>query len=295
MKIKTVFGYAICVMTLFSSSAPARSIPAIISAEWLAQNIDNSKLVVIDIRNEALFNESHIPGAARAPFSSWIVRNGQLLLELPPDKAICDLLGNLGITKESIIVVVNKTDTDWDRADATRVAWTCIAAGIRNTSVLDGGYNRWLHLGKPTTKEIVARTPTQYNGAIDRSTLTTKAEVLEKIGQSIILDARTPEDYFGVANDGGHIRSALNLPAPWAFAVSGSFRDDSVLKAMAAGVIGEKTGTDINIYCGVGGFASTWWFILSEVLGYADVKIYDGSFQEWSADPNAPVTSFSWK
>lgn len=275
-------------------SSFARTIPAIVSPEWLQQNLTNSKLVIVDIRSSELFYKSHIPGAIRAPFSSWIRQDESRMLELPSDTEMHDLLGNLGITPESLVVVVNKTDTDWNRADATRVAWTCIVSGVRNVSVLDGGYNHWLNQGKPVTVDFSPPVAVTYHGVTDRSSLISKAEVMKKIGHSLLLDARVPEDYFGIAADKGHIQSAVNLPAPWVFAPGGTFREPGELKAMASGVLGPDIRKEIIVYCEVGGFASTWWFLLSEVLGYSNVRLYDGSFQEWSADPKAPITMFAW-
>jgi thiosulfate/3-mercaptopyruvate sulfurtransferase len=294
MNKATVLTLVIFTLLLSIPYSAARNLPAIVSADWLEQNSTNSKLVIVDIRNRESFEKSHIPGAVLAPFSSWIRNDGNAILELPPEKIIHDLLGNLGIGRESLVVVVNKTDTDWNRADATRVAWTCIVSGVSNASVLDGGYNRWLKLGKPVTADITLPDARTYNGISDQSSLITKSEVMRKIGHSIILDARLPEDYFGVSTGKGHIKSAVNLPAPWAYNTDGTFRNQSDLKAMASGTAGPDTKREIILYCEVGGFASTWWFILSEVLDYPNVRLYDGSFQEWERDPEAPISIFRW-
>jgi thiosulfate/3-mercaptopyruvate sulfurtransferase len=63
---------------------------------------------------------------------------------------------------------------------------------------------------------------------------------------------------------------------------------------MASGVIGSAKSKEIILYCGVGGFASTWWFLLARVLGYDNVKVYDGSFEEWEKDPSAPLSIYTW-
>jgi len=63
---------------------------------------------------------------------------------------------------------------------------------------------------------------------------------------------------------------------------------------MALGIVGRDKSREIIIYCGVGGYSSTWWFVLTELLGYTDVKIYDGSAQEWTRDPEAPVVKYRW-
>jgi thiosulfate/3-mercaptopyruvate sulfurtransferase len=64
---------------------------------------------------------------------------------------------------------------------------------------------------------------------------------------------------------------------------------------MASGVIGQPKANEIIVYCGVGGYASSWWFVLTQVLEYDKVRIFDGSIQEWSKDPKAPMTKYSWR
>jgi len=288
-----IAGFMLLSFIFISFSAIARSIPPIVSVEWLSQNLNAPNLVIVDIRSFELFKMSHIPGAIHIPFSDWVRQDEQRMLELPETQTLRELLGILGITADSTIVVVNKTDTDWNRADATRVAWSCIVSGIQNVSVLDGGYNRWLNRKLPVTVDIVPSVTIHYDGVID-PTVTIKTTVMDTIGKSAIIDARLPEDYFGLTKEKGHIKSALNLPAPWAYNTDGTFRDEADLKAMASGLISRDLQNEIIVYCEVGGFASTWWFILSEVLGYKNVKLYDGSFQEWSQDPDAPTTKFRW-
>jgi thiosulfate/3-mercaptopyruvate sulfurtransferase len=117
---------------------------------------------------------------------------------------------------------------------------------------------------------------------------------LSKLGKSILLDNRKPEDYFGKTAKPGHIKSAVNLPTPWIFADDGAFVKEEDLQAMAAGVLGAKRRKEIIVYCGVGGFSSTWWFLLTQILGYPNVKLYDGSMEEWMKDSRAPVSTYTW-
>lgn len=281
-------------LTLFPRPAVCRDLPAFLSCEWLAANLEYPSLIVLDIRNVDLYKNGHIPGAVNSPFAEWITQKNDLLLELPSNEAIRDLLGKLGISVDSLVVVVNKTDTEWNRADATRVAWTCISAGIRNTSVLDGGFNRWLKLHKPIATDVALPSPGTFDRPLDRSFVIGKEELKRKLRSSLIVDARTPEDYFGITDEGGHIPGARNLPAPWIYGDDGTLRSTDQLKAIAGGVVGEPSTKEIIVYCQVGGFASTVWFLFSEVLGYRDVRVYDGSFQQWLLDPQAPITKFRW-
>lgn len=291
--MKKLFLALVC-LALFPRVLMCRDLPAFVRCEWLAAKLDNPRLVVLDIRPSDLYRQSHIPGALNAPFNEWVTQQDGLLLELPSDAALQDLLGQLGISVDSLLVVVNKTDSEWNRADATRVAWTCISAGIRNTSVLDGGFNRWLKLRNPVTADAAVARPRLFKTPIDRSSVIQKEELIRKIQTSLIVDARTPEDYFGITEGGGHIPGARNLPAPWIYGADGTLRGDAELIAMARGLLGEPNTQEIVVYCQVGGFASTAWFLFSQVLGYQNVRVYDGSFQQWVQDPKSPVAKFQW-
>lgn len=277
------------------SSASARDIPAFVSVEWLSQNLESPNLFILDIRNKDSYQQGHIPGSLNAPFSSWVAQRDEILLELPSGKALKELLGGLGLSRDALVVIVNKTDTDWNRADATRVAWTCILAGIHNASVLDGGFNRWLRMGLPSSAETVPARNDTFDSPLDTSCLIRKEELMGSTDQYTIIDGRIPEEYFGITPGYGHIPGAHNLPVPWLFNSDGTLRQVSELKAMASSVVGSTKDKPVVVYCQVGGFASALWFILTEELGYQNVRIFDGSYQEWSQDPEAPITSFCWE
>jgi thiosulfate/3-mercaptopyruvate sulfurtransferase len=274
--------------------AVARDVPAIVSTDWLSQNMGNTKPSILDIRTAALYGKGHIPGSINIPFSLWAISTDGLLLELPSDAALRDLLQKSGIDNSSIVVIVNKNDTDFNRADATRVAWTCMVAGIKNVAVLDGGINKWIKDKKAISTEDVAAQPALKTTAINRSLAASKNYVLGRIGKSVLLDARTVEDYFGITSKPGHIKSAVSLPVHWVFSDDGTYQKTEELRSMAAGVLGSDISKEVIVYCGVGGFASTWWFVLTQMLGYQDVKLYDGSMEEWTKDPQAPVSTYSW-
>jgi thiosulfate/3-mercaptopyruvate sulfurtransferase len=132
------------------------------------------------------------------------------------------------------------------------------------------------------------------------SALATKKYVLGKIGKSILVDNRSPDLFFGMiteswASKPGHIESAVNLPTPWIFQQDGLLRSQGELESMANGVIGRNKTKEIIAYCGVGAYASVWSYILTELLGYKDVKVYDGSMQEWVLDPVGPIAVYKWR
>ncbi len=294
------FSYLLLLIALsIPCISSARDIPPFVSSGWLNQNLAIPGLVVIDIRGEANYKKGHIPNAANAPVDSWAVNRNNLLRELPAESDLLGLMGSLGIKTDSKIVVVGKGVSDFDRADAIRVAWTILIAGIKNVSVLDGGFPRWVEEKKPITGEPPTLRSGKYEGKVNMSAVVSKKYVLNKIGKSILVDNRTPEVFFGMttelwASKPGHIKSAVNLPAPWIFQQNGLLRSQSELEGMAFGVIGSNKAKEIIAYCGAGPYSSVWSYILTELLGYKDVKVYDGSMQEWVMDPAGPIVIYKW-
>jgi thiosulfate/3-mercaptopyruvate sulfurtransferase len=273
-----------------------REIAPIVSTDWLAQNLSNSKLILLDIRSAEQYKKGHIPGALSAPLSMWAPDANGLTLELPPEQSLRDLIGKLGISRDgsSAIVVIGRTETDFGRADPTRVAWTCMVAGLKNVAVLDGGYTKWARENKVKSTDAVVPKPVIFSGALNPSLVASKSYVSGKIGKSIIVDCRVPEEYFGITAKPGHIKGAVNLPTPWIFTSEGIFKSEEDLRAMASGVLGSNTSKEVILYCGVGGYSATWWYVLTQVFGYTNVRVYDGSMEEWLKAPNAPVTTYSW-
>ena len=200
------------------------------------------------------------------------------------------------------MVLVNKVDTDFDRSHLPRVAWTLIYGGVRNVAILDGGFNKWISEDRSVSGKIFASPAVAYTGALQERISVSKPYVERCLADSqntTIVDSRAPGDFFGVtpmmmSSKSGHIPGAVCLPAEWAFTTEGKFKKLEELGAMARGVAGNNRQKQIIVYCGVGGYAATWWFIFSEMLGYQDVRVYDGSIQEWIMDPKAPLIRYQW-
>jgi thiosulfate/3-mercaptopyruvate sulfurtransferase len=279
-----------------------RGIDPLVSTEWLAGHLNEPDLVVVDIRNADEYSRGHVPQSVNVSTDRWWVTRNRLLLELPAPDALRDLIDRAGIGADSKVVLVNKIDTDFDRSHLPRVAWTLIYAGVKRVSILDGGFNKWMSEGRPVSTDIFTPRETAYAGAIQDRILVSKQSVercLSDLKNTTIVDSRAPGDFFGVSpmmspSRSGRIPGAKCLPAEWAFTAEGSFRNFEELEAMAKGIAGSNREKRIIVYCGVGGYAATWWYIFSEMLGYRNVQVYDGSIQEWIMDPKAPMVRYQW-
>jgi thiosulfate/3-mercaptopyruvate sulfurtransferase len=291
-------------LTVGAYAGDRRGIDPIVSTDWLSAN--SAEVVILDIRSPADYAAGHIPTSINEPFvtafdpckgpsSNWIIGSQDCLwLQLPEKEDLFKTIGNVGITKDSLVVIVTAPNPGeppyYGLANATRAADTLIYAGVKNVAILDGGYPKWVADRKPTSKDVPKVSPIAYNNKVNKEMFVSIEYVRKQIGKALIIDARDAEVYFGAAIEPfapkeGHIPHARSLPTPWMWKLNPdgtyAYRDKKTLGAMAAGVIGKHRHKEIIVYCGVGGYASSWWFVLAEVLGYKNVRIFDGSAQEW--------------
>jgi len=281
-----------------------RTLDPIVSTDWLESQLQSEGLVVLDIRWAEQYEAGHIPGAISVPFglvSAW-ADSGDLILELPATEGLLKTIGDCGMTADSRVVVVGPLPEPgvppYPLADSVRVAATLIYAGITDVAVLSGGHAKWESEGRRTTTEVPSVTPVPYSAAVDSGTWVTTGYVKDRIGKAVLIDGRDPDDYFGAKIDSfadmrGHIPTARCLPMIWVWEPDGTYRSFEMIGDMAAGVAGKDKDQEIICYCGAGGYASAWWFLLTQLFGYTNVKIYDGSMEAW-ADEGNPIVAYSW-
>jgi thiosulfate/3-mercaptopyruvate sulfurtransferase len=281
-----------------------RLIDPIVSTDWLASHLATEKLAVIDLRAEEAYAQGHIPGAISVPFaivSAWADCTDELLLELPPVDGLFKVIGDCGLTAESKVVVVGRNpeppEPAYPLADPLRVGSTLIYAGITQVAVLSGGHSKWVTEGRPTTTEAPVVAPTAYTATVDSGTWVSTSYVEGRIGSAVLIDGRDPDQYFGASIDPfaemrGHIPTARCLPMVCVWEHDGTFRKPDFIEGMVTGVVGAERDREIIAYCGVGGYAASWWFLLTQQLGYTHVKIYDGSMEAWVKEHD--LVRYSW-
>jgi thiosulfate/3-mercaptopyruvate sulfurtransferase len=291
--------------------AGGRTIAPLVSTQWLAANSNSPNLVIVDVRAAKAYQAGHIPGSISAPMkfpvSAWIVIRNKLFLEVPPVAKLFKTIGGLGIRPDSRVVVVCAhyqnlpVPPHYGLADGTRVAMTLIHAGVRNVAILDGGFPKWKAEKRPVSAKPTQPKPVTFKGKLNKGMFVSLAYVRSHLKKAGIIDARDAVVYYGVVVEpwtkkAGHIPGASCLPAPWIWTRNKggfyTFRDRKTLAAMAAGVAKRgRKGT--IVYCGVGGYGSSWWFVLTQVLGKKNVKLFDGSAQEWGMHYN--IVPYRWQ
>ena len=293
MKKNRLLGVILILLLLLPAAALARDVAPIVSTAWLEQNLASPGVVMLDVRKVEDYKIGHIPKALNVFYGSWAIKKGDLLNELPPNEDLFDMIGAAGIDQKSIIVVVGRTDTLPDQFDMTRVAWTLKYMGLDNVAILNGGYNQWVKDKKPLSTEAVKPKPKAYKGKINRGLFVNKDYVMSRLGKAIILDTRGPAFYQGKEKLAfvpkvGRIMGAVNLPVGQLYAPGGLYKNEADLSALATAAVGSDKTKEIIAYCDTGKTCTSWAFVLTDLLGYKDVKIYDGSSMEWLKDPNAP-------
>lgn len=282
------------------AAAAALELPKVVSPEWLEKNAGDPALRIVDIRKPEEYKAGHVPGSVNVFYGSWAVTRNKLDNQLPEDEDLADLLKGAAIEPSTAVVIVNKVDAVPDQVNQTRVAWTLAYAGVNKVGILDGGFNKWAADKKPVSTDDVKVAPAKAEPKHRKGIQIAKDEVSKKLGKVVLLDTRTPDYFFGIvkvpmAAREGRLPASVNLPSAWLFTKEGGFRPVAELQAIAEGVVGKDKSAEIITYCDTGRLASGWWFVLSEVLGYQNVRLYDGSTQEWTADPSAPMLRYSWK
>lgn len=291
---------ALAVMFLmsFAVTAPAqvtaRSIDPIVSAEWLEKNLNKADLVIVDLRKVEEYKTGHIPGAVNVFYGSWAIKKGELLNELPGMEDLADLISSAGIGANSLIVLVDKVEKVPDQFGMTRVAWTLKYAGISNVAILDGGVNQWVKEKRALSQDAVTAKAKHYKATWNKNLFVDKAALITKLGKATIIDNRAPGFYEGKEKlpfvpKLGRIKGAVNLPVGQLYTAEGLYKDKVTLASLAAKAAGSDLDKEYILYCDTGKTCTSWAFIMTELLGYKDVKIYDGSTMEWLADPNAPA------
>ena len=275
----------------------AADLSPIVTVDWLEKNLAEVKL--IDIRKADEFKEGHLPGAVNIMYGTLAVKNSNLDNEMPQVDDLADVLNASGLTAKSKVVVYNKVDNILERANMTRIVQALAYAGIEDVAVLDGGWNKWMADKKAVSKDAAVVKPGNEKFTFNNKIIVDQKQVLSRLGKALMVDTRDPEFFFGAAKlpfveRFGRIKGAVSLPSSWAFSKEGAFRPVDELQKYVSGVIGNDKDREIIVYCDSGRLASVWWFLLTQVFGYKNVAMYDGSSQDFMKNPNFPIEQFHW-
>jgi thiosulfate/3-mercaptopyruvate sulfurtransferase len=271
----------------------------LVSTDWVAEHLNDKDIRIIESNeDQLLYSTGHVLGAVHV---DWTVDlNDPVRRDYLQREGFEKLMSRIGVTPEMTVIFYGDKNNWW----ACYAYWVFQLFGHKNAKVMDGGRIKWQNEKRELNKEIPRYSATEYK-APDRDDKKIRAfrdQVFEHVNNNLALvDVRSPEEYSGKrlhmpdypnegALRGGHIPRAKNIP--WAKAVNlndGTFKTAEELKTIYEKENNLKPDDNIIAYCRIGERSSHTWFVLKNLLGYKNVRNYDGSWTEWGNLVDVPI------
>jgi thiosulfate/3-mercaptopyruvate sulfurtransferase len=271
----------------------------LVSTAWLAEHLDDPTVRVLESNEDILlYDTGHVPGALKIDWHADL--NDAVVRDYIDQAAFEALCRRLGITNDTTVVFYGDKNNWW----ACYALWVFELFGFTNGRILDGGRVKWESEQRPLTTDIRAVTPSTFvagprNDARIRAFADDVRQHLKVSGKMI--DVRSTPEYTGERTHmadypqegtlrGGHIPGAASVPWARAANADGTFKDAASLRDIYEGEAGLTPGDTVIAYCRIGERSSHTWFVLTYLLGYTNVRNYDGSWTEWGNAVRAPIT-----
>ena len=289
----------------FVATVPAAAGDAqpLVTPAWLNSHLHDQNIVVLDIRSAIdgskpeTFAQGHIPGAVHSDYdkAGWRVTRNNVPFMVPTTAELEKLIGDLGIDENSYVVVVPAGVNVLDFGSAARTYWTLKYAGVGQVSILDGGLAAWKAVGYALETGTRAPSPAIFTAKIDNSILALAPDVekVEQNGGASLIDARPVSFFLGKEKIPpsaayGHIPGARDVDSARFYdAAANRLKSKQQLVAVANDV---PQGPVIT-YCNTGHWAATDWFVLHELLGRDNARLYAGSMADWTSNASRPIES----
>ena len=269
----------------------------LVETDWVAQHLNDPGVRIVESDEDALLYEmDHIPGAVKVDWFTTLQHS--MRRDFLPKEEFEALCATLGIANDTRVIFYGDK-SNWF---ATYALWLFQYYGHQKVCIMNGGRLKWGKENRPLTREVPNYARTSYRAKDpDRFIRAFREDVFQHITrQGALVDVRSPAEYIGEllhmpsypqegAMRGGHIPGAVNIP--WLLAVNeadGTFKPADELQTLYS----DKDITpdqDVIAYCRIGERSSHTWFVLKYLLGYPDVRNYDGSWTEWGNLVNAPI------
>jgi thiosulfate/3-mercaptopyruvate sulfurtransferase len=269
----------------------------LVSTDWLAEHLNDPNVRVVESDEDILLYEiGHIPGAVKLDWQTQM--QDQVRRDFVDKAGFEKLASERGIGNDTTVVLYG----DKNNWYATYGFWLFKYFGHDDVRILDGGRAKWEAEGRPYTREETTFTPTSYQAKEPNNDIRAFRAQVEQIvdtNSADLVDVRSPQEFTGEllhaigypqegAQRAGHVSGARNVPWGTAVRPDGTVKPVDELKSLygAQGITGDR---DIVAYCRIGERSSHTWFVLTYLLGYDNVRNYDGSWTEWGSLVGVPV------
>jgi thiosulfate/3-mercaptopyruvate sulfurtransferase len=270
----------------------------LVDTSWVADHLNDPKVRIVESNEDILlYDQGHVPGAVKI---DWVADlNDPVVRDYLDREHFEKLLAAKGISNDTTVIFYGDKNNWW----ATYALWVFKLFGHQDARIMNGGRAKWIAEGRELSKEVPSYPAGNYKAsARDDTTIRAfRDQVREHIKKSgvALVDVRSPQEYSGERTHmpeypqegtlrGGHIPTAVSIP--WAQAVreDSTFKSKEDLEALYGGK-GVTADKDVIAYCRIGERSSHTWFVLTYLLGYPQVRNYDGSWTEWGNGVGLPI------
>jgi thiosulfate/3-mercaptopyruvate sulfurtransferase len=260
----------------------------LVSVKELASKLSDPNVIVVSAQKPDKYAITHIKGSINLPPGDLVVNEPiEYVLDTPAN--IAKILGDAGVSDKKEIILYDNGTSKY----SGRLYWVLKYMGAPNVKILNGELAAWKTGRKPITKSPTKGTPTTFTVNVQPQFEANITEVKKATGSSdyVIIDARDADEYNGTDESElrkGHIPSAINIPYKEMLDSKGKLKSKDALTSLFSenGVTSNKT---LIIYCASSVRASIEFLALASILDYPNVKVYDGAFNEWEANPSNKV------
>ena len=269
----------------------------VVDTEWVASRRDDPSVRIIESDEDILlYDVGHIPGAIKVDWQNEL--QDQVVRDYVDQDGFGRLIGSKGISNDHTLVFYGDRNNWW----ACYALWVFKMYGHADCRIMNGGRQKWIDEGRELTMDppMVAAATYTANSP-NHSIRAFRQETLDHSNvRKPLIDVRSPGEFSGELTHmadypqegslrGGHIPGAANIPWGQSVAEDGTFKNADELKELYEGKAGLKAGDDVIAYCRIGERSSHTWFVLTYLLGYTNVKNYDGSWTEWGNLVGVPI------
>ena len=270
----------------------------LVSTEWVAEHLDDPNVRIIESNEDSLLYPSgHIPGAVEVDWTSDL--NDQVVRDYIGKEEFEKLASRIGITSETTVVFYGDKSNWW----ATYAFWVFQLFGHTNARVMNGGRAKWIAEERELTRDVPSYEATDYEAPVrnDAPIRAFRDDVLRHVEASgQLVDVRSPAEFTGEklhmegypqegAVRGGHIPGAESIPWSTAANEDGTFKSVDELRDIYVEGKGLNPDEPTVAYCRIGERSSHTWFVLKYLLGFDNVRNYDGSWTEWGNSVGVPI------
>lgn len=269
----------------------------LVSTQWVADHANDPNIRTVESDEDVLlYDVGHIPGAIKIDWQTEL--QDSLIRDYINKEKFEKLISQKGISNDTSVVFYGDKNNWW----ACYAFWTFKVMGHEKCLIMNGGRQKWIEEKRPLSKDVPHYTKTNYKVSnINESIRAFRDDVMKHIGsKNHLIDVRSPKEYTGEllhmeaypqegALRGGHIPGAKNVPWARAAKEDGTFKSTDELKAIYENEQGLKPNDNVIAYCRIGERSSHTWFVLTYLLGYKNVRNYDGSWTEWGNLVRVPI------